>query len=145
MLSKPHHGWTEIVIGSFVGDGSYIQDIPVLLMEAFTSAIRYKTPAEITIDEEGTEFTIQTLDTTMITVDREATETFTFPISVHSLANEFLADLRRDWQDWLAWPPEYDPALLDKRRQHTFIDRRADHLTRLMNNLEKALHENGGL
>lgn len=145
MLSKPQHGWTEITIGCFVGDGSYIQDIPVLLLEAFTKAIRYNIPAEITIDEEGSEFTIQTLRSTTVTTHRSASETYMFAIDVRTLAAELLADLRRDWQDWLTWPPEHDPALLDRRKQLTFVTQRADHLARLMNSLEISLQQNGGL
>ena len=47
MLSKPEHGWTTIQIGGFVGDGSYIQDVPIMCLEAFIRALSYNIPMEI--------------------------------------------------------------------------------------------------
>lgn len=35
MLSKPQFGWTDITIGDWTGKLSYINDVPVVLLNAF--------------------------------------------------------------------------------------------------------------
>lgn len=131
MLSTPRYGWTEISIGDFRGRGSHIQNIPVLLLEAFLRALRWHIPAEITIDEEGSTFDLCSLYTTTIAVHRGDDELHHFDIDVQALASELIADLRRDWQDWLCWPEGCTPT--------DSPEHRAAHLTRLINESEKYL------
>ena len=137
MLSKPSHGWTEITVGNFTGYGSYIQDIPVLLMEALSRVLAYGITSSIDIDEEGTIFSI-TFAPDSVTLSRESESAF-FPLSARHLAGELLADLRRDWDDWLTWPAECNPNLLSPCEIQEFRKDRATLLTRLINTVEKLL------
>ena len=130
MLSAPCHGWTEITVGDFVGRGSHIQDVPVLLLEAFLRSLRWNIPAEVAIDEEGSTFELHSLDTTVISVRRDSNATYCFNLDAHTLAAELIADLRRDWQGWLLWRGS------DSK---TSLERRAAHLNRLIDELEKHL------
>lgn len=131
MLSKPQHGWTEITIGDFVGRGSYIQDLPTMLLEMFLRTLRWNIPAEITIDEEGSAFKFCAKNANCISIHRDSGEVFYFDIDVRTLAAEFISDLRRDWQDWILWSHEQDPAFSAKHP--------ADQLSRLINTLEQYL------
>ena len=38
MFTKPKNGWTDILLDDFEGLGSYIQDVPVEVMEASIAA-----------------------------------------------------------------------------------------------------------
>lgn len=139
MLSTPEHGWTEIQIGPFTGWGGFIQDVPVLFLEAFIRALSCDLPAEVQIDEEGSAFTVRAHHDTQITAFRDAVETFRCGADVRALAKELLRDLRRDWDLWLTWPLANHPDRLTKAERRDFLDRRAAHLTRLTQSLAHAL------
>ena len=131
MLSKPQHGWTEIVVGDFVGRGSYIQDLPVMLLEMFLRTLRWNIPSEITINEEGSTFRLCAASATTLSIHHSAGETFSFDIDLRILAAELIADLRRDWQDWFVWSHEHDSEFSEKHR--------CDHLSRLIDTLKRCL------
>lgn len=137
MLSKPHHGWLDITIGDFIGRGSYIQDIPVLFLEAFIRALAYNIPATIEIDEEDSSFTIFAHRATTITVCRAEKESRFFDIDVRTLAEELLNDLNEYHDEWLKWPPEVPH--LSERDRSFFLKKRSAQLTRLTNELKKRL------
>lgn len=44
MLSKPQFGWTDITIGDWTGKLSYIDDVPVVLLNAFYNVLAIKNP-----------------------------------------------------------------------------------------------------
>lgn len=39
MISNPEHGWCDFVLGDFYGTPSYITNVPVDLLQAFSDAI----------------------------------------------------------------------------------------------------------
>lgn len=137
MLSKPLHGWTDITVGSSVGRGSYIQDLPTLLMEALARVLAYGISSAVEIDEEGSVFKLIFAPDTVSFVREGKPAVFAIP--ARQLARELLADLRRDWEDWLTWPTECSPSLLTPREIKDFCASRAIHLTRLMHFIEKHL------
>lgn len=137
MLSKPQHGWTEITIGDFTGHGSYIQDLPVMFLEAFLRALHWGTETEITINEEGSSFTVRSLHTTEIAVHREREESFFFDTGVRELAQSLLFDLEHDRPEWLKWPPEC--RRMNEKELRSFCADRNAHLNRLINELKKYL------
>lgn len=137
MLSCPEHGWTEITIGDFISYASYIQDIPVLFLEAFIRALAYGIPAEIQVDEEGSSFTLRSHHTTTITVHRKPEEIHHFNQNVGTLAQACRNDLLQFWQAWLEWPPEAQ--LLHGKERDVFLENRSAQLTRLIRELDKHL------
>lgn len=137
MLSKPLHGWTEITIGNFVGHGSYIQDIPVIFLEAFIRALACNTPAEIVVDEEGSMFTLRSHRSTTISARRAEEEIFFFNIDSVTLAKELLKDLQESWHEWLEWPSEV--RLASEKEKSSYLKSRNTQLIRLTHELKKHL------
>ena len=62
MLSKPCHGWTIVQIGpNSIGTASYIEDVPLDLLDAFIAYFNQKTkylPFSFVFDAEGSHFGI---------------------------------------------------------------------------------------
>lgn len=139
MLGTPENGWVEIRIGAFSGWGSFIQDMPVLLLESFTRALSCGLPAEIWIDKEGSRFLIRAHCATEIVAYRGTPETFRFATDLRTLARELLCDLDRDWNFWLTWPLANRTGGMSKSELSDFLNRRAAHLTRLTQALACAL------
>lgn len=44
MLSKPQFGWTDITIGDWTGKLSYIDDVPIILLNAFYNVFSNQNP-----------------------------------------------------------------------------------------------------
>ena len=139
MLGTPENGWVEIRIGAFSGWGSFIQDVPVLLLEAFTRALSCDLPAEIWIDEEGSRFLIRAHRDTKIVAHRDAAETFRCGAGLRALAEELLLGLDRDWNFGLTWPLANRTGGMSKSELGEFPNRRAAHLMRLTQALARAL------
>ena len=109
MFEKPRNGWTEILIVDFEGLGSYIQDIPVECMQAFTEGLRNNTPVKLHFDEEGSVFSVVIDENTtkIIAESVYGSEEYTYPLSVLTLAKEVLADMEAYFTEWVEWPEEY--------------------------------------
>ena len=71
MLSKPQFGWTDITIGDWTGKLSYIDDVPVVLLNAFCNVFSNQKPEVVCFDAEGVNYWIvfDLLDTIIITED----------------------------------------------------------------------------
>ena len=52
MFTRPKNGWTEIHLEDFEGLGSYIQDIPVMVLDRGVQSVQERTPLKLWFDEE---------------------------------------------------------------------------------------------
>jgi hypothetical protein len=109
MLRYPEHGWCKVEIGDFIGDASYLMDVPFNCLNSF---ITYFTKGNsinsiaIAFDEEGTEFTVvSSFDGTFIIIERgnEPELKCYQNINIVKLANELIEDLKRDFDGWVNW------------------------------------------
>ena len=76
MIQNNRHGWGTFQLGNFTGRISYIEDVPVDLLQAFIDW-REKGSGCAWIDEEGTEFTFVLTPYSMFVIsERNNTELF---------------------------------------------------------------------
>ncbi len=143
MFEKPRNGWTEILIGDFEGLGSYIQDIPVECMQAFTEGLRNNTPVTLHFDEEGSAFTVVT-DEESTKIKAEGAygiEEYTYPLSVQTLAAEVLRDMEAHFTDWVEWPEEYAYFEDDEQAEKlAFFEERKAMLSALLEAFRAEIH-----
>ena len=66
MFTRPKNGWTEIHLEDFEGLGSYIQDIPVMVLDRGVQSVQERTPLKLWFDEEESVFTLTADEETKI-------------------------------------------------------------------------------
>ena len=69
MFTKPKNGWTEIHLEDFEGLGSYIQDIPVMVLDRGVQSVQERTPLKLWFDEEESAFTLTADEETKIVTE----------------------------------------------------------------------------
>ena len=108
MFTKPRNGWTDIVLDDFEGLGSYIQDVPVEVMEASISALKNNAPLELHFDEEGSEFTLTADENTMIVAQGfYGPETYEVKRTKMELIREICEDMEEYFVDWVEFNEDY--------------------------------------
>lgn len=142
MLDKPEYGWSRITIGYWSEQCSYLDDVPMDLLNAFISTISNKTPSFVRFDAEGWEYIIVFSANSVEIFTEEATDVYYsssiyrheyIPINLKKLALELLSDVRRDLEAWELWDINISDAELFERERAV---RRAN-LNILCNKLEK--------
>ena len=109
MFTKPRNGWTDIVLDDFEGLGSYIQDVPVEVMEACISALKNDAPLELHFDEEGSEFTLTADEkgTKIIAQGYYGPETYEVKRTKTALIKEIFDDMEEFFEDWVEFNEDY--------------------------------------
>ena len=101
MISNPKNGWCNFKLGDFEGTPSYITDVPIDLLDAFTD---YYTRGYglAYFDEEGSEFTLLlTWYGVYIIEEKDDTKVHTFyNLSISDLAKEVIADIETNLDGW---------------------------------------------
>ncbi len=140
MFTKPRNGWTDILIGDFEGLGSYIQDVPVEVMEAAIAALRDGKPLELHFDEEGSEFTLTSdTETKMIAQGYYGPEEYTEKIDKMTLIGEIISDMEKHFEEWVAFSEEYAYFEDDEAEQkQAFYEERVIVLQALLKELKEA-------
>jgi len=105
MLSAPSHGWATITLGGHPLPVSYIQPVPEMLLTAFIRALSTGSAADVTFDAEGTKWRMEVGQETRLTLMGRSPEAHVIPVSAAMLAQEALADIRRDLDAWSRWNP----------------------------------------
>lgn len=102
MLDTPKHGWSKIHIGAWSDRCSYLDDVPMKLLEAFFRCFRCHEPQSVRFDAEGYEYIIvfDIYQTYVITSDDEDRLTV-LDTTYRKLAPECIADIRRDLDAWV--------------------------------------------
>lgn len=105
MLKEPKHGWSQITIGSWSDRCSYLDDVPFLLLEGIEEVCRTGNPVAVRLDAEGWEYLIifDLYETHIITETDNGYTLKTETIRIKSLAEELIADIRRDLDGWSIW------------------------------------------
>jgi len=109
MFTKPRNGWTDIVLDDFEGLGSYIQDVPVEVMESCISALKKNTPLELHFDEEGSEFTLTSDEegTKIVAQGYYGPETYEVKLTKTELIRVICEDMEEYFTDWVEFSEEY--------------------------------------
>lgn len=141
MFSKPKNGWTDILLGDFEGLGSYIQDVPVEVMEASISALKHDAPLELHFDEEGSEFTLTADEKTMIVAQGYyGPENYEVKLSKLELIREIADDMEEYFEDWVEFSEEYAYFEDDEEEQkQAFYEERVIVLQALLEELKAEL------
>lgn len=118
MLDTPKHGWGKIHIGAWSDRCSYLDDVPMKLLEAFMRCFREPEPQSVRFDAEGYEYIIvfDTYQTYVIT-SKDDDELTVLDVDYRTLAAECITDTRRDLDAWAAFLyQDADPEILQKRK-----------------------------
>lgn len=141
MFTKPKNGWTDIVLDEFEGLGSYIQDVPVEVMEASIFALKNNAPLELHFDEEGSEFTLTAdADTKIVAQGYYGPETYEVKMTKTELIREICEDMEEYFHDWVEFSEEYAYFEDDEKEQkQAFYDERVIVLKALLEELKSLL------
>jgi len=141
MFTKPRNGWTDIVLDDFEGLGSYIQDVPVEVMEASIAALKKKEPLKLHFDEEGSEFTLTADENTKIVAQGYyGPETYEVKRTKTELIREIFEDMEEYFTDWVEFSEEYAYFEDDEAEQkQVFYEEREIVLKALLNELKSLL------
>ena len=104
MLDTPKHGWSKIHIGAWSDRCSYLDDVPMKLLEAFVRCFRESEPQSVRFDAEGYEY-ILVFDTyqTYVITSKDGDELTVLDVDYRTLAAECITDSRRDLDAWAAF------------------------------------------
>ena len=111
MFTKPEYGWTEIHLEDFEGLGSYIQDVPVMVLDASIYALQAEKPLELWFDEEGSSFTLTADAETKIVAEEEGemgTEEYHILYSKLDIIREIKNDIEKYFSQWVMFTEEFD-------------------------------------
>lgn len=129
MLSKPCHGWTIVQIGlNSIGTASYIEDVPMDLLDTFIAYFNQKTkylPFSFVFDAEGSHFGIIEFNDGIYytTTEVDAEEYIMKPINpdcigltwfersdkvLKKLASDIINDIKTYITEWVYWMDDED-------------------------------------
>ncbi len=96
MFTRPKNGWTEIHLEDFEGLGSYIQDIPVMVLDRGVQSVQERTPLKLWFDEEESAFTLTADEETKIVTEGEfGAEEYNIKCSKLDLIREIKNDIEK--------------------------------------------------
>ena len=118
MLDAPKLGWSKIHIGAWSDRCSYLDDVPMKLLEAFVRCFRESEPQSVRFDAEGYEY-ILVFDTyqTCVITSKDGNELTVLDVYYRTLAAECITDIRRDLDAWAAFMySDANSEVLQKRK-----------------------------
>ena len=138
MLAKPWCGWTHVTIGDYDASASYLDDVPVMCMEAFINGINSWLPVCIKFDAEGWNFYIiaeeyHTLVFSNNVNSMSDARINEYDISMFDLAKELISDIEGNLEDWISWE-SYHPIIKGSDE----YNERKNKLTSLIEQLKEA-------
>lgn len=109
MIQNNRHGWGTFKLGNFTGRISYIEDVPVDLLQAFIDW-HDKGSGCAWIDEEGTEFTfVLTPYSAYVIVERGGVELIDLSeLKIEEIEKELIDDIENDLTGWSEFLPNDD-------------------------------------
>ena len=109
MIRNNGNGWGTFKLGNFTGRLSYIEDVPVDLLQAFIDW-HDKGSGCAWIDEEGTEFTlVLTPYSAYMIVERGGVELFDLSeLKIEEIEKELIDDIESDFEGWVKFMPSDD-------------------------------------
>lgn len=118
MLDAPKLGWSKIHIGAWSDRRSYLDDVPMKLLEAFVRCFRESEPQSVRFDAEGYEY-ILVFDTyqTCVITSKDGNELTVLDVDYRTLVAECITDIRRDLDAWEAFMySDANSEVLQKRK-----------------------------
>lgn len=106
MLSKPQFGWTDITIGDWTGKLSYIDDVPIVLLNAFYNVFSNQKPEVVCFDTEGINYWIvfDLFDTIIVTEDENRQYSVSHQnTGVRNLGMQMWNDIVYEMECWVRW------------------------------------------
>lgn len=109
MITNNGHGWGTFKLGNFTGRLSYIEDVPVDLLQAFIDW-HDKGSGCAWIDEEGTGFTlVLTQYSAYVIVERGGVELIDLSeLKIEEIEKELIDDIESDFEGWVKFMPSDD-------------------------------------
>ena len=105
MLSTPKYGWSRITIGNWSDRCSYLDDVPILLLEGVLNLYKTNNPSAIKFDAEGYGY-ILIFDFYQVHIITDADDGYsleTVDILLENLTEELISDIHRDLNLWIEW------------------------------------------
>lgn len=141
MLSKPDCGWTLVTIGDFRASASYLDDVPVMCLEAFINGIRDWLPVCLKFDAEGWHFYLiaEEYHSFVFSNDvnsMEEARILEYDVSMFDLAKQLISDIETSIEGWICWE-SYNPIKSDSEEYNT----RKLKIESLLSRLKDALKE----
>jgi hypothetical protein len=108
MIDNPKYGWCHFQIGDFSRTVSYLTDVPLDLLEAFTYLYN-KGAGAVYFDEEGNDFTLLLTPNSVYIVEEQFIPVLhKFDnIDTNELTRELIADIEKDF---IRWGTEFSPS-----------------------------------
>lgn len=118
MIRNNGNGWGTFKLGDFIGCLSYIEDVPVDLLQAFIDW-HDKGSGCAWIDEEGTEFTLVLTPYSMyVIVERDGVELIDLSeLKVEEIEKELIDDIESDLTGWAKFLPSKDEEEIKLHRE----------------------------
>jgi len=114
MLGEPKYGWTNIKIGGkdgFHGGASYLDNVPVICLNAFIGSFENGTPASIEFDAEGWSFILTATSFgayVIVHKDKDPSILYFENTDRIKLAKELVEDIEKYMDSWILWNPSSD-------------------------------------
>lgn len=144
MFTRPKNGWTEIHLEDFEGLGSYIQDIPVMVLDRgvqSVQSVQERTPLKLWFDEEESAFTLTADEETKIVTEGEfGAEEYNIKCSKLDLIREIKNDIEKYFSDWVTFSEDYAYAEEEAEAQEIY-QKREKMLKKKLTALEAALQK----
>lgn len=126
MFTRPKNGWTEIHLEDFEGLGSYIQDIPVMVLDRGVQSVQERTPLK--------------LETKIVTEGEFGAEEYNIKCSKLDLIREIKNDIEKYFSDWVTFSEDYAYAEEEAEAQEIY-QKREKMLKKKLAALEAALQK----
>lgn len=109
MLTKPEAGWTNVKIGDYECQASYLTNVPMDCLNSMINAIQNYLPFCVDFDAEGWFFTVISssyIYDTYVIEDKEEAKVHQYDnIKLTDLAKELYRDINENLDDWNMWLP----------------------------------------
>lgn len=103
ILSVPKHGWSSFQLGDFIGQLSYIDDVPFLLLHAIERYCKNNTTS-MEFNEEGSEFQIfVTSHDICILTQRDKCVAYFYECDAKAFFNQIMHDIQNNIILWAAF------------------------------------------
>ncbi len=119
MISNPKCGWCKFELNNFVGNPSYLTNVPLDLLEAFVNFWNNSAAIAVNFDEEGTEFTLVINSNSIFIIEERDEEPNLIYIEnyVENLTLELIKDIESDYEGWVNFITSDDEEDTSEQRQ----------------------------
>lgn len=108
MFTKPKNGLDGNPSEDFEGLGSYIQDIPVMVLDRGVQSVQERTPLKLWFDEEESAFTLTAdEETKIVTEGNFGAEEYHIKCAKLDLIREIKNDIEKYFSDWVTFSEDY--------------------------------------